>query len=134
MLSVVLEGHSSLHVLHRLSIEMTTIDGVRMVVPAPEGYVVDLNNPERTGVPSVYYVAGFMGSLSLIFFAQRMYVKAVVATGIELDDGRFDKSKLFSLVLHLNSPTFPLTTPQRRQMKQQCPPLHRNLMIQSYVF
>uniref|UniRef100_A0A8H7N5M0 Rhodopsin domain-containing protein n=1 Tax=Bionectria ochroleuca TaxID=29856 RepID=A0A8H7N5M0_BIOOC len=65
---------------------MTTIDGVRMVVPAPEGYVVDLNNPERTGVPSVYYVAGFMGSLSLIFFAQRMYVKAVVATGIELDD------------------------------------------------
>ncbi|CAH0027881.1 unnamed protein product [Clonostachys rhizophaga] len=65
---------------------MTTIDGVRMVMPAPKGYVVDLNNPERTGVPSVYYVAGFMGSLSLIFFAQRMYVKAVVATGIELDD------------------------------------------------
>lgn len=99
-----------------------------MVMPAPEGYVVDLNNPERTGVPSVYYVAGFMGSLSLIFFAQRMYVKAVVATGIELDDSRFSNSKLFLLVLHLNPPPFPVATLQRRQMKHQSPS-HRNLMI-----
>ncbi|VUC28230.1 unnamed protein product [Clonostachys rosea] len=65
---------------------MTTINGVQVVMPAPDGYVVDFDNPQRTGVPDVYFIAGFGGALSLLFFGQRMYVKLFLAGGVQLDD------------------------------------------------
>ncbi|CAH0050885.1 unnamed protein product [Clonostachys solani] len=68
---------------------MTTINGVPVVLPAPDGYVVDFDNPQRTGVPDVYFIAGFGGALSLLFFGQRMYVKLFLAGGVQLDDSMF---------------------------------------------
>ena len=68
---------------------MPTIDGVPVLLPAPEGYVVDLDNPRRQGVPEAYYVSGFGMALSFLFFMQRLYVKIFLAGGLQLDDGEF---------------------------------------------
>jgi hypothetical protein len=68
---------------------MATINGVTVVMPPPEGYVVDFDNPQRTGTPAVYFIAGFGGALSLIFFVQRLYVKLFLAGGLQLDDCMF---------------------------------------------
>lgn len=58
-------------------------------MPAPDGYVVDFDNPQRTGVRDVYFVAGFGGAISLLFFHQRMYVKLFPAGGVQMDDSMF---------------------------------------------
>ncbi|CAI6091929.1 unnamed protein product [Clonostachys chloroleuca] len=65
---------------------MATIDGVPVVMPALDGYVVDFDNPQRTGVRDVYFVAGFGGAISLLSFDQRMYVKLFLAGEVQLDD------------------------------------------------
>ncbi|KAF4972287.1 hypothetical protein FSARC_1123 [Fusarium sarcochroum] len=74
---------------------MPTIDGVKVLLPAPEGYVVDLENPTRQGVPEAYYVAGFGMALSFLFFMQRLYVKIFLAGGLQLDDALL----IFSYIL-----------------------------------
>lgn len=66
---------------------MPVVNGVTTVMATPEGYVVDFDNPQRTGVPEVYFVAGFGIVLSLLFTAQRLYVNAVVEKGLQVDDG-----------------------------------------------
>ncbi|GKT98067.1 integral membrane protein [Fusarium langsethiae] len=65
---------------------MTTIDGVMVLFPPPEGYVVDFDNPARQGVPDAYLVAGFGLAISFLFFMQRMYVKIFLTGGLQLDD------------------------------------------------
>jgi hypothetical protein len=64
------------HSLYQQTLEkMTTIDGVMVLLPPPEGYVVDFDNPARQGIPDAYFVAGFGLAISFLFFMQRMYVK-----------------------------------------------------------
>ncbi|KAF7554020.1 hypothetical protein G7Z17_g3227 [Cylindrodendrum hubeiense] len=65
---------------------MPMTNGVVTVLAAPEGYVVDFDHPQRQGVPQAYYVAGFGSAISLLFFAQRLYVKVCLAGGILVDD------------------------------------------------
>lgn len=65
---------------------MTTIDGVMVLFPPPEGYVVNFDNPARQGVPDAYLVAGFGLAISFLFFMQRMYVKIFLTGGLQLDD------------------------------------------------
>jgi hypothetical protein len=72
---------------------MTTINGVVVLFPPPEGYVVDFDNPARQGVPDAYIVAGFGLAISFLFFMQRMYVKIFLTGGLQLDDCKF--SSLF---------------------------------------
>ncbi|KAI1069437.1 hypothetical protein LB507_008862 [Fusarium sp. FIESC RH6] len=65
---------------------MTTIDGVMVLLPPPEGYVVDFDNPARQGIPDAYFIAGFGLAISFLFFMQRMYVKVFLVGGLQLDD------------------------------------------------
>lgn len=65
---------------------MPVANGVETVLAAPEGYVVDFDHPQRQGVPQAYYVAGFGTAISLLFFAQRLYVKVCLAGGLLVDD------------------------------------------------
>lgn len=67
-------------------INMPVINGVVTVLAAPEGYAVDFDHPQRQGVPQAYYVAGFGTAISLLFFAQRLYVKVCLAGGLLVDD------------------------------------------------
>lgn len=74
---------------------MTTIDGVMVLFPPPEGYEVNFDNPARQGVPDAYLVAGFGLAISFLFFMQRMYVKIFLTGGLQLDD-----CESFLLLLH----------------------------------
>lgn len=65
---------------------MPVTNGVETVLTAPEGYVIDFDHPQRQGVPQAYYVAGFGTAISLLFFAQRLYVKVRLAGGLLVDD------------------------------------------------
>ncbi|KAF5657790.1 integral membrane protein [Fusarium heterosporum] len=65
---------------------MATTDGVITLLPPPEGYVVDFDNPERQGEHEAYYIAGFGLAISFLFFMQRMYVKIFLVGGLQIDD------------------------------------------------
>ncbi|KAH6956796.1 hypothetical protein DER45DRAFT_595518 [Fusarium avenaceum] len=65
---------------------MTTTDGIITLLPPPEGYVVNFDNPTRQGEHEAYYIAGFGLAISFLFFMQRMYVKIFLAGGLQIDD------------------------------------------------
>ncbi|KAH8729502.1 hypothetical protein BGZ61DRAFT_415271 [Ilyonectria robusta] len=77
---------------------MPVTNGVETVLAAPEGYVVDFDHPQRQGVPQAYYVAGFGTAISLLFFAQRLYVKVCLAGGLLVDDFLLIVSWILALV------------------------------------
>ncbi|KAL0929829.1 uncharacterized protein CTRU02_215259 [Colletotrichum truncatum] len=65
---------------------MPIINGVTILLPAPDGYIVDFQNPQRQAVPEAYWVAGIGTSLSLLLMAQRVYTKAILHGYLELED------------------------------------------------
>ncbi|KXH25986.1 integral membrane protein [Colletotrichum nymphaeae SA-01] len=65
---------------------MPVVNGVVTVLPPPEGYVVDFDNPQRQAVSEAYYVAGFGTLLSLLLMAQRLYTKAFLIGRLQWDD------------------------------------------------
>jgi hypothetical protein len=66
---------------------MPLTEGVLTILPAPEGYAVDFDNPRRQAVPHAYYIAGVGTVLSLLMVAQRLYTKIFVTGKLQLDDG-----------------------------------------------
>lgn len=64
-------------------------NGVRTLVPAPEGYVVDFDNPQQQKVLDHYLITGILGPLALIALCQRYYTKIFLAKGLQIDDGEF---------------------------------------------
>ncbi|KAF6806675.1 integral membrane protein [Colletotrichum sojae] len=65
---------------------MPIVNGVLTVLPAPEGYVVNFDNPQRRAVPEAFYVSGFGTFLSLLLMGQRLYTKAFLIGRLQLDD------------------------------------------------
>lgn len=65
---------------------MPMTDGVLTVLPAPAGYVVDFENPTRTGNVAGYWVTGIGLILSTSFLAMRMYTKLIITKNFSLDD------------------------------------------------
>ncbi|KAK1704547.1 integral membrane protein [Colletotrichum lupini] len=65
---------------------MPLVKGVVTVLPPPEGYVVNFDNPQRQAVPEAYYVAGFGTLLSVLLMAQRLYTKAFLIGRLQWDD------------------------------------------------
>ena len=54
---------------------------------APDGYVVDLANPQRMGQAANFYV-GLIGMiLAALFLSIRIYTKAILARNFSADDG-----------------------------------------------
>ncbi|KAM0277695.1 hypothetical protein ACHAQH_005638 [Verticillium albo-atrum] len=56
------------------------------VLPAPEGYVVDFDNPQRQAVPHAYWIAGVGVILAVLMMAQRLYTKIFLTGKFQLDD------------------------------------------------
>lgn len=67
---------------------MPVVNGVVTVMPAPEGYVIDFDHPQRQGVPEAYWIAGVGGFFAILFMAQRLYTKVFLTGGLMLDDGK----------------------------------------------
>jgi hypothetical protein len=61
-------------------------NGVYTNLPPPAGYIVDFDDPQRRGLPDVYYVAGFGCFISLLFIIQRFYTRLVVEKTLHVDD------------------------------------------------
>ena len=60
--------------------------GVEVLALPPPGYEVDFDNPQREAVPVPYYVAAFGVALTLVFMAQRVFVKLRISGGLQVDD------------------------------------------------
>lgn len=55
--------------------------------PAPEGYIVDVANPQRDGEAANFWV-GIIGMiLAALFLSIRLYTKVVLARNFSADDG-----------------------------------------------
>ena len=55
--------------------------------PAPDGYVVNVANPQRMGEAANFYV-GLIGMiLAAVFLSIRIYTKTVLARNFSADDG-----------------------------------------------
>ncbi|KAJ0384802.1 hypothetical protein COL922a_007633 [Colletotrichum nupharicola] len=65
---------------------MSNTSGVITALPAPEGYIVDFENPQRQDVVETYVVVGIGMFLALLFLLQRLYVKVVIRKKFGLDD------------------------------------------------
>lgn len=61
---------------------------VTAFLPAPEGYDVDFCNPQRRAQHACYWCFGWGAALSILFTAQRLYVKLGIGTGWHFDDSR----------------------------------------------
>lgn len=82
---------------------MPLVQGVPTVLEPPKGYVVDFDNPRRQGVPEAYYVSGFGMALSLLFIAQRLYVKFFLTGGVQIDDGECFPNSFLVIELDVGS-------------------------------
>jgi hypothetical protein len=71
---------------------MSNTNGTITIIPPPEGYVVDFENPQTQFVVQGYTVAAVEMTLAFIFLVQRLYTKIVIMKSFQLED-----SKLFSL-------------------------------------
>lgn len=57
--------------------------------PAPDGYVVDLANPQRMGEAANFWVGVVGMILAALFLGIRIYTKVVLARCFAADDGTF---------------------------------------------
>ena len=58
------------------------------IFPAPPGYVVDINNPQRTGEAANFWI-GTLGMIVAAFFmAIRVYTKTRLAKNFTSDDSK----------------------------------------------
>ncbi|KAH6672726.1 hypothetical protein F5X68DRAFT_264705 [Plectosphaerella plurivora] len=73
--------------------------GVTTVLPAPEGYVVDFENPQRQFDVEHYSIFGVLGSLALLCLVQRIYTKAVLGGGLQTDDALISLAWVASLIM-----------------------------------
>lgn len=59
------------------------------VIPAPAGYVVDFENPQRRGDVATFWCFGLLVPVAMLFTAQRVYVKLGLGIGWAADDCMF---------------------------------------------
>jgi hypothetical protein len=67
---------------------MANINGTITLVPAPPGYVVDFEHPQRQLVTEVYTVVVVENILALMFLLQRLYTRVVLMGLFQIEDGR----------------------------------------------
>ncbi|TPX14011.1 uncharacterized protein E0L32_000405 [Thyridium curvatum] len=60
--------------------------GIPTLVPPPEGYIVDFENPQRQAVLEHYLIFGIGGPLAFIALMQRFYTKIFLSKGLQIDD------------------------------------------------
>lgn len=62
-------------------------DGVLTVLPAPEGYEVNFENPPQVGHIAGYFVTGVGISLAAAFLGMRLYTRCFITRNFGLEDG-----------------------------------------------
>ena len=72
---------------------MPNVNGTETLIPAPEGYVVDFENPKIQYMVESYTVASVEMTIAFLFLIQRLYTKIALMKSFQLEDGtRFHKS------------------------------------------
>ncbi|EMR65430.1 putative integral membrane protein [Eutypa lata UCREL1] len=97
-----------------------SINGVATLLPPPEGYKVNFNNPQRQYETEMYSVAAVGNLLMLLFLSQRLYTKIFLTKGLQLDDDTFiagnqgvhawelpvEEYEKFRLIVYISAPVF----------------------------
>lgn len=68
---------------------MSDSNGVQTIIPAPEDYVVNFDNPKTQFVVQSYTIAAVEISLAFLFLAQRLYTKIAIMKQFQLEDCKF---------------------------------------------
>jgi len=76
------------------------MDMTKPIFPAPPGYIVDVDNPRRTGETANFWIGTLGMIIAAIFMAIRVYTKTRLAKNFTSDD-----SKLFSSGRDRQKPT-----------------------------
>jgi len=71
---------------------MSLTNGVLTALPAPPGYIVNFDNPERQSDVATYIIVGVGNLLSILFMGQHLYVNGVVRRKLGLIDGMWERS------------------------------------------
>ncbi|KAF2447361.1 hypothetical protein P171DRAFT_409978 [Karstenula rhodostoma CBS 690.94] len=66
---------------------MTTINDTTAILPPPDGYVVDFDNPTIQYVTESYAVVAVEMTLCFLFLVQRLYTKIAIMKSFQLEDG-----------------------------------------------
>lgn len=61
---------------------------------------MNFDNPQRRGNIATYWCFAIGNFLSLLFLAQKLYVKLAFASGLELDDGKKYSPNLFPQLIY----------------------------------
>ncbi|CAG9990171.1 unnamed protein product [Clonostachys byssicola] len=86
---------------------MALVNGVMVALEPPPGYHVDLDNPQRRGVPEIYVVSAVFAFLNVLFMAQRMYTKFFIVKKCNSDDYLLFLAFVLSFVtMGLTLPTY----------------------------
>jgi hypothetical protein len=67
---------------------MSMTNGTMTIIPAPEGYLVDFDNPQVQFMAKSYTVAAVEMTLAFLFLLQRLYTKIVIVKKFQLEDGK----------------------------------------------
>lgn len=78
---------------------MSMTDGVLTVLPAPEGYVVNFENPPQIGNIGGYFVTGFGLALASAFLFMRLYTRIAITRNFGIEDGNVQSPVLIQLRL-----------------------------------
>lgn len=66
---------------------MSVVNGTQTILPAPDGYVVDFDNPKRQAVVQTYVTIAVGNFFALLFLAQKLYTRLFLDRKLQLDDG-----------------------------------------------
>ncbi|KAI6370615.1 hypothetical protein MCOR25_004159 [Pyricularia grisea] len=80
---------------------MASINGTLVAMAPPEGYVVDLANPQRILTPTAYWVYCIGMFLAFLFLLQRLYTKIFLMKMFNADDYCLVGSWIFSLATQI---------------------------------
>ncbi|KAH9887437.1 hypothetical protein F4778DRAFT_426695 [Xylariomycetidae sp. FL2044] len=62
-------------------------NGVVTLLPPPEGYIVNFENPQQQKAIDHYVTFGVGGTLATLALVQRFYTKIHLSNGLQIDDG-----------------------------------------------
>lgn len=66
---------------------MSNTNGTITIIPPPDGYIVDFENPQTQYMYESYAVASVEMTLAFLFLVQRLYTKIVIMKKFQLEDG-----------------------------------------------
>ncbi|KAI4665159.1 uncharacterized protein J4E88_010607 [Alternaria novae-zelandiae] len=70
------------------------MDMNKPIFPAPPGYIVDVDNPQRTGEAANFWIGTLGMIIAAIFMAIRVYTKARLAKNFTSDDIQYGRGTL----------------------------------------